>query len=299
MKIINICKPTKYIEIDKRKPNATWYKDLESFYNLLEEVLLEEDIPYKVVDIGFYAMIVKPDSICLAHHINNPPKNVWTIKKGYCAGYLYFDKCGYSGWSEGIINYNPSKFYPNHLFFIRNYIKNNESKIKQPDYTVVPKQPYVLVLMQKPSDTVSKLAKIDTILLSQYVNEVYKDTDINVYSKPHPDSYKMITYGENIKGSIHPLISHAKAVYTVNSGSGFEALMHLKHVYTSGDSDYTSVTTNIETLEDIKNTMNLPGPSELEILNFLNYCFSEHFVNAYSKASILKKINRVLIEYEP
>ena len=45
--------------------------------------------------------------------------------------------------------------------------------------------------------------------------------------------------------SIHDLIKRSKAIFTVNSGVGLEALLHQKPVYTFGNADYASVSTKI------------------------------------------------------
>ena len=42
--------------------------------------------------------------------------------------------------------------------------------------------------------------------------------------------------------SIHDLINHAKAVYTINSGVGFEAMFYNKPIVTFGRIEYDAVT---------------------------------------------------------
>jgi capsule polysaccharide export protein KpsC/LpsZ len=59
---------------------------------------------------------------------------------------------------------------------------------------------------------------------------------------------KIILYN----GSIHDAISKATTIYTINSGVGFEALLHLKPVITFGKSDYMSMSKNIDNLDKIK-----------------------------------------------
>ena len=240
--------------------------------------------------------------IYLGHHTHGRYKNFWHIKKGYVPGYMYWDKLGYSGWSEAKSKYDPT--YPmtiEEISEIENictkYIDNNESKILQPENANVPDHPYVLVLGQRPHDMVAQHAYIDTVQLSRMVVQAFKNSDLRVYTKPHPMSKATKYHGIKIEGSVHKLIAGARYIYTVNSGSGFEALMHGKTVYTSGESDYTPVTITVKSLEEIVETAysNIPN---YKIIHYLRYCFKEHFVNAYNKESIKKKILRCVEEYE-
>ena len=71
--------------------------------------------------------------------------------------------------------------------------------------------------------------------------------------------------------SIHELIPLAKAVVTINSGAGFEALIHLKPVVTLGRVDYSAATYECRNVADIKKSkqfINSPV-NELKIKKFL------------------------------
>jgi len=280
------------------------YNELSSFYNLLEEVLEELEINYEIKTVTFGWSNQIKGAACLGHHNYNNQRNVWTIKRGYLTGYLYFDKRGYSGWSEGLRKYNPEAKYSEKdiektLIKTQYYVDNNISKIPQPKITNIPKKPYVIVFEQKPGDSVSKLSYIRTEKLGKLVTEAYKDTDINVYIKAHPGIRQK---GRNrrrlVEGSIHELIKDADAIYTVNSGTGFEALLQGKQVYTAGGNDYSIMTTVVKSAEDIYNTRFQEAPSMKKIGHFLHYCLTEHFVDAFDKKSIAKKVDRVINEFK-
>jgi len=49
------------------------------------------------------------------------------------------------------------------------------------------------------------------------------------------------------QGNIHEFLTKCTAVFTVNSGVGFEALLHHKHVFTFGLADYHNAATHIPT----------------------------------------------------
>lgn len=77
--------------------------------------------------------------------------------------------------------------------------------------------------------------------------------DIAVVLKPHPANIKSMLpferYADGVSvllsnASVHDLTRHATAVYTINSGVGFEALLQAKPVVTFGRVEYDCVTFN-------------------------------------------------------
>ena len=89
--------------------------------------------------------------------------------------------------------------------------------------------------------------------------------------------------------SINELFPLSKAVVTINSGAGFEALIHLKPVVTLGKADYSASTYECNSVEDIKNSkqfINAPV-DKLRIKKFL-YAYLNR---AYeTPTELLKKI---------
>ncbi len=83
------------------------------------------------------------------------------------------------------------------------------------------------------------------------VIEWSKQSGVPVVFKPHPVSQKAMTkFEQQIRAAgcywstanVHDLAAHAVAVFTINSGVGFEALLHLKPVVTFGRAEYDCVT---------------------------------------------------------
>lgn len=303
MQKIIIARPQDWIDRAKSNTATIWFHDVEALYDSIPEVCEEMGIPYQVKNLTAHVVQKKPGCIYLGHHTYGKTKNMWHLKKGYVPGYMYWDKTGYSGWSEAVERYDKEQFYDfkdiaKTSKILEEYISSNSSKIKQPDTAEIPDHKYVLVLGQRPHDTVSRHAYINTTELSRFVNEAYKDSDIKVYTKPHPMSLKTSFAGKAIEGSMHHLIAAAEAVYTVNSGSGFEALFHDKKVYTSGACDYSPATIVVKNFQDIKNTIHAEKPHTSEIMLYLHYCLNDHFVNCYDKESIKRKLQRCVDEYE-
>jgi hypothetical protein len=282
---IIINKPVSWINRDKAK-GGYWHHDIDELYTRLERLVKDFKVPGRVY---------------INHH-SIGGKNTWHIKKGYVPGYLYFDKYGYSGWSELAKKYDGNLIFPNEkediISICQYYINNNVSKAAQPAISDEPDKPYILVTGQQATDTVARLSYIDTNTLPKLVKKAYKNTKYNIVFKPHP--LDKTRYSNYVKGSIHDLIPNAEAVYTVNSGTGFEALMHGKRVFTTGDCDYKWATTQLKTEQDIIDSIDLiEEPIDLDyIISFLHYCFNYHFVHAYSDESIIRKLQRVVKEYE-
>jgi len=277
---IIINKPTDWIQSSVRKGDG-WHTDVSQLYDRLE-VLTKE---------------FKTDrNINLRYH--SKESNCWHIKKGYVPGYFYFDKYGYAGWSELAKSYTEPDITMKEVLEtidICNYfIDNNISKAPQPFHTDIPEKPYILVTGQLITDTVSKLAYIKCNELPKLIRKVYKDTKYNVVFKPHP----LDKSSEGVSGSIHELIKHSEAVFTVNSGTGFEALMQGKRVFTAGDCEYKWVTTELRNEQDIIDSIELveKPPQYGKMIRFLHHCFNEHFVDAYDDNSIRRKLSRVVNE---
>jgi hypothetical protein len=80
-----------------------------------------------------------------------------------------------------------------------------------------------------------------------------KKSGVPVVFKPHPVSQEaMANFEQQVRAAgcywstahVHDLSAYAAAVFTINSGVGFEALFHLKPVVTFGRAEYDAVTTH-------------------------------------------------------
>jgi len=270
------------------------------FFNLLQ-ICEEDNIKYTIQNKGRHAYI-KPKTLRLNWHTYGGMPNTWHIKKGYLNGYLYFDKLGHSGWSSLAQKYNPRALTGEEriktIKFCEDYIQNNQSKFIQPTQTEVKYKDYVLVLGQLPKDEVGKLAHIPTRKLPHLVGNLYKKSPYTVVYKPHPRTEKT----PGIKNctistqSIHSLLAEAKTVYVVNSGAGFEALIHGKRVITTGGSDYHWVTNSVQYEKELYETINLiDQPVDKEaILTYLHHAIFEFFVDAYDKENIRARLHKAL-----
>lgn len=307
---ILIGKPTKHIEMFKAASNQRlmYNDDVEKLYDILPDTI--ERLGIKCFDIDMTQNIRRiyqdKDSIFLAWHNHGTTKNTWFIKQGYLLDYFYFDKTGYSGWSELADTYD----YDIDVDDIRDevkeftdaYIANNNSRFDQSYIEPIPDDPYVVVFAQREDDAVADFSYVDDFIPK--VIEAFKDTKYTVHVKPHPlqidwvDSKAVWSVNQQT-GSLHELIENSAAVYTINSSAGFEALLHGKRVFTAGHCDYHWVTDIIKTDDDIVASVGLlDEPVDTDsIIKFLHYTINHHYLNINDEDSIIRKINRAVEHY--
>lgn len=289
--------------------------DVKRFYDRLPEILTEMGIDYDVqrVTFGRPQILRDKNTLCLTWHLHGDLPDIWHLKTAYLPDYFYFDKHGYSGWSDLAQEYeydvDIKDIRDEMQTFCDNYIASNSSRTIQPQEAFIPNKPYVLVLAQRPGDNVMKFAHMDSQVLLNEITELYKDTEYTVCVKSHPLSEPGL-YSSDVEitmspevfhatGSVHKIIAGATAVYTVNSGSGFEALLHGKRVFTSGDCDYHWVTIPVKNRQDLQDTMHLieePVDKD-EILKFLHYALNKYFININDEQAIKQRIEFAISEY--
>ena len=303
-----IAKPE--LHIDLFNDGLMYYSDVVRLFDTLPEVLDNMNIPYDLLHIRKPGrrMHLEKDTIYLAWHNHGTLPNIWHLNTAYMPNYFYFDKHGYGPWSE--IAKECDFSIPTDVVrkdverFCKEYIDSNHSRVKQPETAYgIPDEPYVLVLGQRPDDAVSQFSYIDTMALLEKVSKLYKGSKYKVVTRGHPlEAGKPYGTPHDLQatGNIHKCIENATAVYTVNSGTGFEALLHSKRVFTAGLCDYRWATTEIKNDDDLKKSMELieePIDNDKRI-QFLHYAINYHFLNVNNRDSIERKILRAVMEYE-
>ena len=207
------------------------------------------------------------------HTIASQHQRYLNFKESALPGYFLFDRSGYSGWATGLGDLDIPQPSPEEVeaFFaeLRSaYVDGRVTKYDQaPSEAGSLTAPYVLIALQVPDDTVSTLAHITTEEMIEAVARYYEGTGIAVAIKAHPLDASDLTrkaldqasamYGHVYvtKAPIFDLLAQARAVVTVNSGVGMEALLYLKPVITTGDSDYAECTYQVCTVYELGNVL--------------------------------------------
>lgn len=210
--------------------------------------------------------------------------NLWHYKPGYIAGTQFIDREGYSGSAEvcrnpNLVDESATTGDLDKSFALAHKMtviadRSKISKVKSSGEKICD-EPYILFPAQVPRDTVirhSYWGKWNHTLDSVF--PALDSLGVRVIVKPHPrakraglkDPCEFFKQFKNIEFlehncSIHDAISGSVGVLTVNSGVGFEALVHNKPVFTLGRCDYDYATYKIRTADDIygiKDRLNLP-----------------------------------------
>lgn len=181
----------------------------------------------------------------------------------------------HQGWGAGSSAYPYDEFHdsPADSGVYENYATRlrttNESKFDQPDRRsrqdlvaggVIPEGDYLFFPCQIPDDEVVRFfcdpSEHKVIAaLSAWAN----NQRVTLVLKAHPaapktaDAFRSVAAGPFVQwadASVHDLIEHCQAVYTLNSGVGHEALLHNKPVVMFGRSEYDRLAIRI-TLDDL------------------------------------------------
>ena len=266
-----------------------------------------------------FAPRIAPDNaLLISVHTVGIAKNVVRLKESYLPGYYYFDRTGYSGWAEiaynsvlqgsanGYVDGGNAEF----LNKIRHEkVTSNSSKYPQ-DSAIVGldkrhEKPYIFLALQTTDDLVARLAYIDQIKLAYLLAEKAEEQSMQLVVKRHPlciDTYietSICRLAEKFNcvrltsASVNKLIPDARAVVTVNSGVGFEALIMGVPVISAGLSDYSFVTHQLHSGSDIEKFDFVEKKTILKSIdNFLcfylkNYCL--HFSNIENAKFLIQK----------
>lgn len=158
-----------------------------------------------------------------------------------------------NGWGA-FLSYLPfteATFNPELWHWLKSRIKNNVSKFDQPKKKWK-KKDYWLFVCQIPHDQVIlQSSKVGVLEALEKTIALAKDRGKELIVKGHPvnpgSMFDMIDLcrRENIEYvddiSIHDALKNSEAVFMVNSGVGFEAMVHEKPIVIFGNSEYESV----------------------------------------------------------
>jgi hypothetical protein len=252
------------------------------------------------------------------HTIGDSYSHIFRWKEGYLYNTITFDSTGYSGWnslcSDNIhdfkIDVSPEKLQK-HLENLQNkYIHNNLSKYQQNRSNFEFPQKFIFFPLQTFNDTVVLHSYFDPFQLLHDIVEILHKKNIPLVIKQHPRCHNyelqklLLEYQKQNKiilfdGSIHDAISRASTVYAINSGVGFESLLHLKPVVTFGKSDYMQVTKNINSFTELKKNpfYTLSTKEKEDIKQFLYYYMHHKCLEINDKVNIKKTIHSFVINY--
>lgn len=137
---------------------------------------------------------------------------------------------------------------------------SGSSKIDQPGSTSDTPSNFILVPLQIPRDyTIKHHSPITVRYFVDSIMSWAEETQTHVCIKMHPhnkmdrdlqesveEGVQVSDYVHKVEGNINELIRRSTGVFVINSGTGFESILHGKPVATFGDCDYRRVTFNAD-----------------------------------------------------
>ncbi|MGR3899768.1 hypothetical protein FW759_09960 [Psychrobacter sp. 1176_08] len=255
---------------EKEKPS---FKTAQEYFGEICEIVLscEDIVIIPRHQYHWKNVSRKTDFKAISYHtfdeVDNP--NWLHVQESTLAGRCSVDTQGFAGYSkmandfskieEYTSNVDQSTLDENFNYLYQEYVVNNVSKYHQNEEAFVSEGEYVFVALQVLTDIVADIAFFDGIQMLKTIAVYYKNTATKVVVKRHPYCNslsvqllieELLNEGTIIvsDASIHSIIENTKAVFVVNSGVGFEALMHLKPVIVCGQCDYAyAVSSQVKT----------------------------------------------------
>ena len=332
--IIDYTKSTNYIphnltiQVDKIDKNQNNHDKNFIFSKQISDYIYQQ--PFNLLVKPFKSQIypalspkkIDKNLLLISYHTKGKSnKQILRWKEGYLQEMVTFDKKGYSGWSslctkniDKLLKNIPSKKANQTFEFLSNkYISTNLSKYIQPKNSkfTFPKK-FIFFPLQTIHDSVMYHSYFNPTILIKKIVTILNEKNIPLVIKQHPlcndeKVSKLLKKYENEKkiilyaGSIHDAILKATTIYTINSGVGFEALLHLKPVVTFGKSDYMSMTKNVNDLDIIKKEpfYSIDEKQKDIIKKFLHYYIDKKsiFINDDNEKKLKKLINSFIINY--
>lgn len=246
------------------------------------------------------------------------------FKDSLVPGYFRADSSGYSGWSE----LASLKSLPEEVLSVPQrmiettwkelqdkVIASGASKYPQPgSRTLESSPPYILFPLQVVTDTVAGLANIPMLRVLDILVRETPRMGCRLLVKRHPMCRSELVerhlaraaqhaHVQVLDHNIHDMIIHSIGVVTLNSGVGFESLLHGKNVITAALSEYRLATDYVETEADLVRALrNLNQPHDIERTKRFMYLYMrrciEHANHSALRHFVQETFWDALVSYE-
>jgi hypothetical protein len=204
----------------------------------------------------------------------------------------------------------------------KEYFANGDSKVQQPLTSAIDEhlKPYWLVPLQQEKDQVIKYHSPSSVVAFMHlIADWAEKNQRNIIFKVHPcDTTEQVTdavdariknsrYLSRHSGSIHALIESAMGVVVINSGTGFESLIHGSPVATFGACDYKWATFSMtdNNLDKVDNYfLNYSQKQQMNTYRFLYHYFyhyafeTRNNVDAKVKVRVKAIIQQAIDHYQ-
>lgn len=257
--------------------------------------------------------------VTLSYHTAGAGAGRWHLKDSALPGYFSLDPHGYAGWSSiaGMSQLPPeveavsSQALEDNLQSLRREtVEVNRSKYAQPargNGEVLPKS-FIFLPLQVLDDAVQQLAHIPLLELLAALLEHARTEHAPLVLKRHPackDSRveTLLKRAARTPGvtlttaSIHDILPRARAVVTINSGVGLEALIHERPVILAGRAEYAYACAQVSSVEELRATLNgldFDQAWRERIRRFLYFYRNHYLIHGEDKACLRRRLAAIL-----
>lgn len=251
----------------------------------------------------------------VSYHTTGERGDWWHLKDAALSGYFRFDRRGYSGWSELTdLTELPAEALAAPAEEVdrcwqglrQRFVEGRISKYIQSAATVpLPSDSFIFFPLQVLDDTVAALAEIPMLRAVEVLSEALPKLGYKLVLKRHPKCrrpevdrlLRQLVSNPNVTvydGSIHDVLVSAAAVVTVNSGVGFEALLHERKVITIGASEYALATHRGGTIHALIKAIQA-DPVSLDRVKRFVWFYLQGCVAADDAATLSQMIDRTIL----
>jgi|GEM_PF-3385484 len=251
----------------------------------------------------------------VSYHTTGDRADWWHLKDAAFSGYFRFDRRGYSGWSEltGLTELPaealaaPAEEVERCWQELRQrFVEGRISKYGQSAATVpLPSDPFVFFPLQILDDTVAALAEIPMLRAVEVLSQALPKLGYKLVLKRHPKCgrpevdrlLRQLAGNPDVTiydGPIHDVLAASAAVVTVNSGVGFEALLHGRKVITIGASEYALATHRAGTIDQLVKAIQA-DPVPLDRVKRFVWFYLQGCVAAEDAATLSQKLDRTIL----
>lgn len=257
--------------------------------------------------------------VTLSYHTADPGPGRWHLKDSALAGYFTLDPEGYAGWSSiaelkqlpsDVEALEAAQLEANLQALRLETVEANRSKYPQPVQGSAQQLPdsFIFLPLQVPDDAVQQLARISLPELVAALLQYTQESGEPLVLKRHPacndpQVAALLERAERTPGvylttaSVHDILPHARAVVTVNSGVGLEALIHERPVIVTGKADYAYACARVGSDYELRNTLqrlNFDTAWRERVRRFLYYYRRRYLIHGEDETELRRRLAPIL-----
>jgi len=309
---------TKEIRIHRPQLLATTILggQVHQFFDCLETSLRELGVIHHVITQKDKHLRRDETYNQIVYHTRKNQPNWLNAKISYLPDFFYLDPRGFSGWSQiGRNDFSPDDINADvaiaySALLRERYIAPHRTKYELQKFGggVEEEAPlpdhYNAVFLQVLDDEVLKLKRMTTYDMIAQTIALSAGKDVVLKRHPlcqSPGSRDMIEHFRSEHSNVHittrnvhEVLTPADKVVCINSGVGFEALLHGKQVIACGRCDYHHGVSQVNRNGDFPSAFHAPKKSDLYLQKYLYWFLSEHLLDIQDEA-FTEKLKKILI----